>query len=101
MKIRKTVKYRYSKIEIHLKTSLKKPGFYTLFDSIEIDFKKIYKKFRKPSNNDPAFLIETHETSFSGSILRSCKWDMKKIKIFTYSPDLTLSNQYLEAIIQS
>ena len=58
-------------------------------------------EYRKPLNNASGILTETHETPFSGSIYGRTKWDMRQIKIFTYSPALALSNKYLEAIIQS
>ena len=46
-------------------------------------------------------LIETHETSFSGSIKRRAEWDMKHKNMLTYDLDFALSNNHLEVIIKS
>ena len=38
--------------------------------------------------------------SFRGQFKEGLKWEMIQIKVFTYIPDLVLSNKYLEVIIR-
>ena len=47
-----------------------------------IEIKDFDFSFRKPSNAQ-GILIETHETTFFGSILRITKWDMNQNNIVT------------------
>ena len=53
----------------------------------------------KPSNNALRILTEMHETPLSGWIYTRTKWNKDQRNLYTNSPDLGLSNKYLEMIM--
>ena len=62
---------------------------------------KKYKKLYKILTCSVVYLLETHETLFSISLLREINLNMKQKNMFLNNLDLVISDKWLKVIISS